>query len=61
MRDATTSKANPMLDDRLRRGVDASWTSHGRGDGRRVSNPQVQPWEGDGLFLVRVTDKTLAR
>jgi hypothetical protein len=31
--------------------VDASWTSDGRGGGRRGSNPQLQPWEGAGPFL----------
>jgi hypothetical protein len=41
MRHATTSAANPMIDDRLRRGVDASWTSDGRGGGRRGSLARV--------------------
>jgi len=51
IRPATTSNAEPMIDDRLSRGVDASWTSDGRGGGRRGSNPQLQPWEGAVPFL----------
>jgi hypothetical protein len=35
--------AEPMIDGRLRRGVDASWTSDGRGGGRRGSPARVPP------------------
>ncbi len=35
--------AEPMMDDRLGRGVDVSWTSDGRGGGRRGSPAQVPP------------------
>jgi hypothetical protein len=34
------------------RGMHVSWTSDGRSRGRRGSNPQLQPSEGDGPFFV---------
>ena len=43
IRPATTSNAEPMIDARLRRGVDVSWTSDGRGGGRRGSPAGVPP------------------
>ena len=46
-----TGPTRSVRDDRLRRGVDASWTFDGRGGGRRGSNPQLQPWEGASPFL----------
>jgi hypothetical protein len=41
--------AEPMLDKRF---MYMAWTCHGRRGGRRRSNPQLQPSEGDGPFFV---------
>ena len=45
--------AEPMIDDRLRRGVDASWTSDGRGGGRRWVSRASTTWDGGIDFSYR--------
>ena len=46
MRDATTSNANPMIDDRLRRGVDVSWTCDRRRRESGVSRASATASDG---------------
>jgi hypothetical protein len=45
--------AEPMIDGRLRRGVDASWTSDGRGGGRRWVSRASTTWDGGIDFSYR--------